>query len=76
MYCTCWNNNATICQSKVNCDFLFSCLKNDISATHSKAEIKIIHCWLIINKPLPNLYSRDTSIQGTLSLVLTVSPEL
>ena len=35
-----------------------------ISATHSKAEIKIILCWLIINKPLPNLYSRDTSIQA------------
>ena len=29
MYCSCRNNNATICQSKVNCDLLFSCLKND-----------------------------------------------
>ena len=44
-----------------------------ILATDSKAEIKKIVCWLIFNKPLPNLYSRDMSIQGTLSLVLRVS---
>ena len=47
-----------------------------IPATDSKAEIKKTLCWLIFNKPLPNLYSRDMSIQGTLSLVLRVSPEL
>ena len=32
-------------------------------------------CLLIINKPQPNLHSRDTSIQGTLSLLVRVSPE-
>ena len=47
-----------------------------IPATDSKAEIKKTLCWLIFNKLLPNLYSRDMSIQGTLSLVLRVSPEL
>ena len=31
--------------------------------------------WLIINNPLPNLYSGDTSIQQTLSSVPKVSPE-
>ena len=41
-----------------------------IPATDSKAEIKKILCWLIINKFLPSLYSRDISIQGTLSSVL------
>ena len=30
---------------------------------------------LIINKRRPNLWSRDTSIQGTLSLFLRVSPK-
>ena len=34
-----------------------------IPATDSKVEIlKKILCWLIINKPLRNLYSGDTSI--------------
>ena len=33
-----------------------------ITATDSKAEIRKIPCLLIINKPLPNHYSRDTSI--------------
>ena len=49
-----------------------------ITATDSKADIKknILCSLIIINKPLPNLYSRDTSIQGTLSSVLRVSPEL
>ena len=47
-----------------------------IPATDSQAEIKKILCWLILNKPLPNLYSRNNSIHGTLSSVLRVSPEL
>ena len=47
-----------------------------IPATDSQAEIKKILCWLILNKPLPNLYSRNHSIHGTLSSVLRVSPEL
>ena len=48
-----------------------------IPATASKADLKKkILCWLIFNKPLPNLYSRDTSIQGIPSSVLRVSSEL
>ena len=36
-----------------------------ITATHSKAElVEKILCWLIINKPFPNLYSRGTSIKA------------
>ena len=35
-----------------------------ILATDSKAEIKKIVCWLIFNKPVPNLYSMGTSFQA------------
>ena len=35
-----------------------------IPAIDSKAEIKKIFCWLIFNKPLPNLYSRDMCFQN------------
>ena len=48
-----------------------------IPAAASKADLKKkIPCRLIFNKPLPNLCSSDTYIQGTPSSVLRVSPEL
>ena len=75
-YCTCRNNEATICQRKIICDFLLRCLKNDTCNSFQGRFKKNILCWLIFNKPLPNLYSRDRSIQGTPSSVLRVSPEL
>ena len=31
--------------------------------------------WLILNKPKPNLYSEETSIQGPLASVTRLSPE-
>ena len=40
-----------------------------------RIEKKYLICWLIINKPQPNLPSGDTSVQGTLTLVRWLSPE-
>ena len=34
-----------------------------ITAADSKADLKKILCWLIINKAQPNFYSMDNSIQ-------------
>ena len=56
MYCTCRNNNATICWRKVNCDFLSSCLKNDNCSSFQNLNKSFVGQY-----PLPNLYSRDTS---------------
>ena len=72
MYCTCRNNSATICQRKVNCDFLFSCLKNDNCSRFQNFNKFVVG--QIINNPLPNLHSRGTSIQGTLSSFLWLYP--
>ena len=59
MYCTCRNNNATICWRKVNCDFLFSCLKNDNCSRFQNLNKSFVG--QLLANPLPNLYSRDTS---------------
>ena len=59
MYCTCRNNNATICWRKVNCDFLFSCLKNDNCSRFQNLSKSFVG--QLLANPLPNLYSRDTS---------------
>ena len=72
MNCTCRNNSATICQRKVNCDFLFSCSKNDNCSRFQNFNKSVVGH--IINNPLPNLHSRGTSIQETLSSVLWLHP--
>ena len=72
MNCTCRNNSATICQRKVNCDFLFSCSNNDNWSRFQNFNKSVVGH--IINNPLPNLHSRGTSIQETLSSVLWLHP--
>ena len=67
MYC----NN--YCQGKVNFDFLFSCLKNFNFSRFQNLNKSFDG--QIINNPLPNLYSRRTSIQETLFSFLWVSFE-
>ena len=59
MYCTCRNNNATICWRKVNCDFLFSCLKNDNCGRFKNLNKSSVG--QLLANLLPNLYSRDAS---------------
>ena len=58
MYCTCRNNNATICWRKVNCDFLSSCLKNDNCNRFQNLNKSIVG--QLLGNSFPNLYSRDT----------------
>ena len=71
-----WTTRQQFAREKLTVIFYLATWKM-IPATDSKADIKKnILFWLIINKPLPNLYSSDTSIQGTLASVLRVSPEL
>ena len=49
-----------------------------MTAADSEAGLKEKYfiCWLIIYKPQPNLHSGKTSIQGTLTLVPRMSPEM
>ena len=49
---------------------------NDCSRFRGRIKEKYFICWLIIYKPQPNLHSGKTSIQGTLTLVPRVSPEM
>ena len=63
-------------REKLTVIFLFSCLKNDTCNRFQGRYWKKNPLLVNFNKPLPSLYSRDTSIQGTLSSVLRVSPEL
>ena len=59
MYCTCRNNNGTTCWRKVNCDFLFSCLKNNNCSRFQNLNKSFVG--QLLANALPNLYSRDTS---------------
>ena len=63
-----------ICQRKVNFEFLFTGLKNDNLSRFQNLN-KSFGGQIIINNPLPNLCSKGTSIQGTLSLFLWMSTE-
>ena len=80
MYCTCENSKHNTAESYVNHDFFIHYLNawnNDCSGSIPSQNKKkdVIFCWSIINKPQPNLYSGDTSIQGILNPVPRVSSE-
>ena len=59
LFCTCGNSTHNI--AEIDFIHFLAARNNDCGRLRSRIKEKYVFCWLVINKPQPNLHLGDTS---------------